>query len=295
MRVRELAVLCAAAAGLSGTAGAQIRASAHGVAAQTVDGTTITIQYSRPQVRDRDPIFGGPVFWGEVWTPGANWATTIEVDKDIELEGHAVPAGKYSLWMIVQPEEWTVILDPTWKLFHMNRPDSSDGQIRFTVVPEERPHLEILTFSFPEVSATGGTLAMHWATTYVPLSFAVESSREITFAADKAPPYLGSYTMTWVSPDPDAEPRVAAFDVFYEDGHLMATVDPAPFAELERMILIDIAADWFIVGSTKDGKLFDMITDLTFEFTVESGEAGSFELRGSTDQVMATGERKDGS
>lgn len=295
MRLLVLAVLCTVVAGLPGTASAQIRASAHGVAAQTVDGTTITIEYFRPQVRDRDTIFGGQVYWGEVWTPGANWATTIEVDKDIELEGHSVPAGKYSLWMIVQPEEWTVILDPTSKLFHTTPPDSSDAQIRFTVVPEERPHQEILTFSFPEVSATGGTLAMHWATTYVSVSFAVESAREITFAADRAPPYLGSYTWTWTSPDPDAPPRVSAFDVFYEDEHLIATLDPAPFKELERMILIEIADDWFIPGTTKDGKLFDMITDITFEFAVEDGEAGSVELRGPTDQVMGTGERKDGS
>jgi hypothetical protein len=230
-----------------------------------------------------------------VWTPGANWATTVEVDKDIELNGHAVAAGTYSLWMIVQPEEWTVVLDPTPKLFHTNPPDSSDAQVRFTVVPEEREHQEILTFSFPEVSATGGTLAMHWATTYVPLSFAVASSREITFAADKAPQYVGSYTWTWASPDPDAEPRMSAFDVFYENELLMATLDPAPFEALERMILIEVADDWFIIGSTKDGKLFDMITDVTLEFTVESGEAGTFELRGPTDKVMATGGRKDDS
>ncbi len=38
-----------------------------------------------------------------------------------------------------------------------------------------------------------------------------------------------------------------------------------------------------------------MITDVTLEFTVESGEAGTFELRGPTDKVMATGGRKDGS
>ena len=292
MHVRGLAVLCTAVAGLTGTATAQIRASAHGVAAQTVDGTTITIEYFRPQVRDRDPIFGGTVHWGEVWTPGANWATTVGVDKDIELNGHPVPAGRYSLWMIVQPEEWTVVLDPTSKLFHTNPPDSSDAQIRFTVVPEERPHQEILTFSFPEVSATGGTMAMHWATTYVPLSFSVESSREITFAADKAPRYLGAYVWTWGSPDPDAEPRAAAFDVFYEDGHLMATLDPAPFEALERIILIEVADDWFILGSTVDGKLFDMITDVTLEFAVESG---TLELRGPTDNVMATAVRKDGS
>ncbi len=295
MRVRGLAVLGAAVVGLSSTVNGQIRASAHGVAAQTVDGTTITIEYFRPQVRDRDPIFGGAVHWGEVWTPGANWATTVEVDKGIELNGNTVPAGKYSLWMIVQPDVWTVVLDPTSRLFHTNRPDSSDAQIRFTVVPEERPHQEILTFSFPEVSATGGTIALHWATTYVPLSFTVETSREITFAADKSAPYIGSYAWTWTSPDPNAVPPPAAFDVFYEDGHLIATLDPAPFEALERMILIDVADDWFIIGSTKDGKLFDMITDVTLEFAVESGSAGSLELRGPTDNVMATAIRKDGS
>jgi len=265
------------------------------VAAQTVDGTTITFVYSRPQVRDRDSIFGGVVHWGEMWTPGANWATTLEVDKDIEIEGHAVPAGTYSVWMIVQPEEWTVVLDTTAKLFHTNRPKDSDSQVRIPVVPEERHHQEILTMSFPKVSATGGTMAMHWATTYVPLAFTVESSREITFASEQAPRYVGSYSWVWASPDPDAEPRTSAFDVFYEDGHLMAHLNPAPFEALERMILIEIADDWFILGSTLEGKLFDMITDVTLEFTVESGQAKSLELRGPTDGVMATGERKAGS
>ena len=75
----------------------------------------------------------------------------------------------------------------------------------------------------------------------------------------------------------------------------MATLDPAPFEALERMILIDVADDWFIIGSTKDGKLFDMITDVTLEFAVESGAAGSLELRGPTDNVMATAIRKAGS
>lgn len=295
MRVRGFVVLCSGMVSLAGTASAQIRASEHGMAAQTVDGTTITVEYFRPQVRDRDTIFGGQVHWGEVWTPGANWATTLEVDKDIELNGHAVPEGKYSLWTIVQPEKWTVVLEPTSRLFHTNPPDSNDAQIRFEVVPEERPHKEILTFSFPEVSATGGTIAMSWETTYVPLSFAVQSSREITFAEDKASRYLGSYSWKWASPDPDAEPSMAAFDVFYENGHLMANLDPAPFEALERIILIDVADDWFILGSTKDGKLFDMITDVTLEFSVEDGQAGSLELRGPTDNVMATGQRKDGS
>jgi hypothetical protein len=272
---------------------AQIRASERGVSAQTVDGTNITLEYSRPQVRHRDSIFGGVVHWGEMWTPGANWATTFEVDKAIRLNGHEVPAGSYSMWFIVQPEEWTVVLDTTERLFHTNRPKDNDAQIRFAVRPETIEHQEILTFSFPAVSATGGTLAFHWATTYIPMTFEVESSREITFAEDRSAPYVGSYAWSWVSPDPEAPPQTATFEIFYQDDHLMANLDPAPFEALRRMILIEVADDWFIIGSTVDGKLFDMITDVTLEFTVEDGRAGQFELRGPTDGVMATGERTD--
>ena len=67
--------------------------SEHAVAAQTVAGTTITVEYYRPQARGRDSLFGKVVKWGEHWTPGANWATTIEVDHDVRLNGAAAPEG----------------------------------------------------------------------------------------------------------------------------------------------------------------------------------------------------------
>ena len=74
---------------------AQVRASEIGSMTQFLDGTKITIQYSRPRLRGRDPVFGTrAVHWGEVWTPGANFATTFEVDKNIKLDGHPVPKGK---------------------------------------------------------------------------------------------------------------------------------------------------------------------------------------------------------
>ena len=67
-------------------AAAQIRASELQSVAQTVDGTTIRVTYSRPRTRERWPIFGTKIVqWGEVWTPGANWATLLETNKDITL------------------------------------------------------------------------------------------------------------------------------------------------------------------------------------------------------------------
>ena len=178
---------------------AQVRASELGTVSQTIDGTVLTIEYSRPRARGRDPLFGGVVHWGEHWTPGANWATTLEVNRDIHLNGHPVAAGKYSVWMVVQPDEWIVYLDPEARAFHTDVPDSTDAQIRFAVVPEERPFLETMTMWFPNVSATGATLATQWGTTYVPVEISVESSRPITFAEDAAKAYLGTYRFAWAT------------------------------------------------------------------------------------------------
>src|SRR5512138_77827 len=58
--------------------GAQVRASERGSVSQTVDGTVIEVDYGRPRLKGRIP-FGGIVHWGEVWTPGANSATTLRV------------------------------------------------------------------------------------------------------------------------------------------------------------------------------------------------------------------------
>ena len=59
-----------------------------------IDGTKITMEYSRPRARGRNPLFGTrAVRWDEVWTPGANWATTFETTKDMTLNGRRVPKG----------------------------------------------------------------------------------------------------------------------------------------------------------------------------------------------------------
>jgi hypothetical protein len=273
---------------------AQIRASEIGTVSQTVDGTTIMIEYSRPRARGRDPIFGGVVHWGEHWTPGANWATTLEVDHDIHLDGHPVAAGKYSLWMVVQPDEWVVYLDPEPRIFHTDIPDSTDAQIRFTVVPEERPFIESMTIWFPEMTSTGATIATQWGTTYVSMDISVEPSRSMTLADDKAVRYVGSYAFTW-APEPgeeDGDPSEAQFTVTYEDGFLMARLEPGPpwFSE---MVLIEIADDWFQPGVFEDGELYDVMTGLTFEFDPESDSASRFDLRWITDDVIATAEREE--
>jgi hypothetical protein len=99
---------------ISGLASAQAdkssRPSPPVVVTGKIKGATITIDYSSPSVKGRK-IFGGLVPYDKVWRAGANEATLITTDKDIEVEGKKLPAGKYSLFTTPGEKEWTVFFN----------------------------------------------------------------------------------------------------------------------------------------------------------------------------------------
>ena len=271
---------------------AQVRASEIGSFTQFIDGTRITMQYSRPRTRGRDPIFGTPaVHWGEVWTPGANFATTFEADKDIRIDGHAVPKGRYSVWFVVrQSGDWTMVLDPKSKLYHMNPPDSNTTQIRFPVRAKDAPLADVLTWSMPELRMDGGTLAFNWAKTAVSMNVEVQPSFQVTLAESEARPYLGRYD--YVEKDSAGHEKKKTFIVDYENGTLKAAWEPVD-RYFKHFALVRVAPDWFVPGIYDEkGVVYEVLRpEMTFEFTRVNGRATSFELRDQDDKVGATAVR----
>src|SRR5579862_1726620 len=61
------------------------------------DGKTVTIEYSRPSMRSRK-IFGGLVPYDQVWRTGANAATSLKTDVDLDVGGKSVPKGSYTIY-----------------------------------------------------------------------------------------------------------------------------------------------------------------------------------------------------
>jgi hypothetical protein len=157
--------------GLPSVSHAQLKLSEQASVKQVLNGTTITIEYYRPAARGRDTLFGKIVHWGETWTPGANWATTLETDRDIHLSGHLVPKGKYSVWMITSKDSaWTFFLHKNPRLFHTRRPRGTDDDVtRFHVMPQNGPYMETLLWYFPTIQRDEGVLRMHWGTTMIDL------------------------------------------------------------------------------------------------------------------------------
>ena len=294
-------------------AGAQIRASERATVTQTVDGTVITVDFARPRRRGRAQVFGDEVKWEEIWTPGANMATTLDLSKPVQINGHPVAKGKYSVWIQVNQGDWVFMLDTVVNRFHTVRPDKDSVMLKFSFRPEEKPPLDVLTWWFPDVRSDRVVLAMHWDKFYVPLTIKVEPSFSMMVAADVARPIVGSYLMRWSPPPPDTTTAARApehapgdsahghddgppdgpmkIDITYRDGSLWGHVDPAPFPGYDTMVLLRMRDDWFIPAWWKNNELYDASDEMIMEFKIEKGQAAGFDMRMKDDAVVATASR----
>lgn len=145
----------------------KIPKSQHASLEQHIGRLVVTIEYNRPVARGRR-LFGGIVPFGEPWNPGADAASTIRFSRDVEVEGHAVPAGAYSIWVIPGMDSWTFILSRAAKVFHVPYPQGRD-ELRVTLHAGAGPHMEALGFYFPVVDGDSALLHLHWGETLLPI------------------------------------------------------------------------------------------------------------------------------
>jgi hypothetical protein len=149
--------------------------------------TDITIEYSRPGVKGRK-IWGELVPYGLApgnkysegkpypWRAGANENTTIEVSKDVLIEGNRLPAGKYGIHMIPSEKDWTIIFSKnseSWGSFAYNQEEDA---LRVTVTPIEAPHREWLMYGFGKLAGTSAVAYLYWEKLLVP--FKIELPKE---------------------------------------------------------------------------------------------------------------------
>lgn len=265
----------------------QIRASERAKVAQTVDGTVITVDYYRPQARGRDSLFGRVVRVGEMWTPGANWVTSLEVSGPIRLNGRPVAAGKYSLWMRPGPSEWTVHLHRDTQRYHTQHPKAEEMVLSFSATPQTGEHVEVLTFDFPRVARDGATLRLRWGTTAVPLEILVEPRVAAGLTDDQMAPYLGSYVVTMDMGEGKTVDMKA--EVINAKGKLRAVVDGPPTFVME--FVPSGEPHKFFPAFLDNDQVFD-VEELPLFFDMEGGRAIGFRAMGVGDEVWIRGKRK---
>jgi hypothetical protein len=151
----------------------QKRPSPPAQASATVNGKKITIDYSAPSVRGRK-IFGGLVPYSQVWRTGANEATKLTTEGDLQLGNLAVPKGSYSIYTWIEPGQWQLIINKQTGQSGMEYNQAQDlGRVPMQLGKTPAP---VETFAITLTSAGGnkGLLKMAWENTEASLPFTVK-------------------------------------------------------------------------------------------------------------------------
>ena len=140
------------------------RPSPPGTAEVTLKGKKITIDYSRPSMRGRK-IMGGVVPYGEVWRTGANEATTLTTEADLDIGGTTVPAGKYTLYTLPSEGTWKLIINKQTGQWGTQYDQSQDlARIDLKKSSLNQP-VEQFTISFKKKNDSTADLVLQWENT----------------------------------------------------------------------------------------------------------------------------------
>lgn len=166
---------------------------------QWIGPVKVSIDYSSPDVHGPGGEDRAGKIWGELvpyglhdlgfndctkcpWRAGANENTVFSVSHDVMVEGKALEAGAYGLFMIAGPEEWTVIFSKnvtSWGAFTY---DPTEDALRVQVKPTKSAYHEWLTYEFTERKPDSATVALQWENLQVPLRITVPNIADLYVA-----------------------------------------------------------------------------------------------------------------
>lgn len=125
-----------------------------------IGSAQVMIDYGRPAARGRE-IWGKLVPFDTTWRFGANAATQMRTDKDLEIGGMTVPAGFYTLWLYPSAGQSFLIVNSQtgqWGTAY----DAAKDVVR---IPVDK-HMSLPATAAEErfrIFVQGDMLMMHWA------------------------------------------------------------------------------------------------------------------------------------
>jgi Protein of unknown function (DUF2911) len=148
---------------------------------KAVSGKTITIKYSAPKVNGRagkiftkDGLIGRDKTY-PVWRAGANSATTLTTDGDLDIGGLAVPKGTYTLFVdISDPENWQLVVNKQTGQWGLSYDKAQDlGRVKMTMT-KPAATLESLKYTITDAGGNKGKLELAWEDRVGSVAFTVK-------------------------------------------------------------------------------------------------------------------------
>lgn len=152
---------------------------------QRVGLTDVTVEYSRPGVKNR-VIFGDLVPYNELWRTGANKATAIDFSTAAKINGQEIKAGKYSLFTIPGEDEWVVIFNKETELWGTGGYTQRNDAMRVRIPSAESPFTERFTISIENMTDNSADLILAWSTTKVVIPITTDTEAFAKANMDKS-------------------------------------------------------------------------------------------------------------
>ena len=149
---------------------------------QTVGLTEISVEYSRPSVKNRN-IFGSLVPYDKIWRTGADESTKISFSDDVLVNSASLKAGTYSLYTIPNTNYWDIIFYAETNVWGVPRNWDENKVVLKTRVDSynlpESIKAETLQISFDNLSNDAAVMAILWDNTYVPVRINVPTTKNV--------------------------------------------------------------------------------------------------------------------
>lgn len=149
------------------------RPSPHETASVTLKGKKITIDYGRPFLKGRK-VGQELAPYGKVWRTGADEATALNTEIDLNIGGIKVPAGQYTLYTLPSEGTWKLIINKQTGQWGTKYDESQDlGRIdmKKTDLPQS---VEQFTISFDKKGESAADLNLDWGNTRVSVALKVD-------------------------------------------------------------------------------------------------------------------------
>jgi len=145
----------------------------------TIAGKTITIKYSAPSVRGRQIFGDGGLISHDpnypVWRAGANSATALHTDANLDIKGLTVPAGDYTLFVnVADPDNWELIVSKDTKEWGLAyKKDKDLGRVKMDMSKPAAP-IEVYKMTLSTTGGNAGTLQLEWENHVASVPFTVK-------------------------------------------------------------------------------------------------------------------------
>jgi hypothetical protein len=153
---------------------------------QTVGTTDLTVNYSRPSLKGRQPFTDAFVPLGKVWRTGANTPTLFTTTTDVMVNGKTLPAGSYAVLTIPQEGNATLIFSKNKTSTEATYKQEEDA-LRVNITPTELAHkAETFTIGFSDLTDSTAKMNFMWANIKASADLRVDVNANSAANVDKA-------------------------------------------------------------------------------------------------------------